>query len=506
MPTLNTIPIHKTLRRKLENLDEAEDPNSNPTNAALSVPDPSSKKVKVVSIHTPHALLSRDPNQIRDHIGPNVPINAILDLRSSIADALINDKHNGHGKESWIFQDRINLLLSNSNDNNSEWLFLNQLRTKKAFIEGSCTALDYCIHASFDLLMSFPENDETHQSESLPFQSIDENICNISTIPTGSKQLDQLLSPPPSSIAALHSTFKQYIPNSNKTHTPGLAFGLVTEVTGPPASGKTQLALTLASNAAKQKMTVHYLASGGGNSTIVPLARRLLNILRSTNVNHSNLLFTQILERVTFHTVTDGYQALTKLTEIQQTIEGKNRIRNDCDSEIDTSNSNDQFRKYRNFKNSRILLIFDSASGCLSPNIAGSRIDGGVGSALMNQVGIMLRRMARINNHAVFVTNGSVGKPLSYAQMHNNDNQSSSTIAQDIFKQPAMRNMWKIADIRVCFGILEDCNLNQRDGIGVRKIRAILDKHFAKSCNPQKCSAPERNIELAITLAGICDV
>lgn len=500
MPTLGTLPIHRALRTKLENLDNTQPSEQNTTTTSPS----RAKAASGANIHTPQALLSRDPKQIRDRIGPNIPLHAILDLRASVANALIQDENHEHGREAQKFVNHVDNLISESSQPFSS---LNNIRHSSPFIDGSFTALDYCFHSFHDQYLA----DRNPNTSSFPPNRTDEIVVTLSSIHTGSERLDDLLSSSSDSTSALKSTFTQFLPSRNvylnspnaayleRKLNGGIAFGIVTEVTGPPASGKTQLALTLAINASKQNIHVHYLAAGGGNRTIIPLARRLYAMSRSPRSESSSQ--SECLHKIHFHSVKDGYHALAIMDQIKRNSENLHEeIVNDV----------------KDVSKKRILLILDSASGCLSPNILVERRDGGIGSSLIHEVGMALRRLARIYQHAVFVTNGTVGcinmsSNGNSADVRNDHNQQSNIIRRHY--QPAMKNMWKVADIRICFDILEDLDKNQnliRQDIETRafrrKIRATLDKHYAKSCNPAERYIAERSAEFALWHLGVTDL
>ena len=137
---------------------------------------------------------------------------------------------------------------------------------------------------------------------------------------------------------------------------------------------------------------VYFLASGYGHGTLLPLVRRLQHFCTADN-------FQDVIQNVTFTTVNDGYEALTALEQVGD--------------------------------EKRILVILDSASGCLCADLYSSG-DGEAGLMLSKQVARILRRIARHNGAAVLVTNGPVSGEASGVK-------------------PAMGQTWHAADVALWF-------------------------------------------------------
>jgi len=330
------------------------------------------------AIETPQAFLSRDPASLAAAL--NAPLSHIEKVRAAVADALAAKAP--HGKRAL----RIAATVGNENEE------------QQPIIVGAVTALDLCRYHEF-LHGDQPAGISTH-----------------------SRRLDELLAFPPE--------FKC-------SSTGGVPFGYVTQVTGPPASGKTQLALRLAAELAAQSGKVFFLASGFGHGTLLPLVRRLQHFCDKQN-------FQNILQNVTFITVNNGHEALAAMEQVGETNRG--------------------------------LLILDSASGCLSADLYAAG-DGDVGKVLAQQVAYNLRRIARHNGAAVFVTNG--------------------TVSGDNGVKPAMGQAWYAADVSLWFQTIEGPNT------GSKRIRATLEHHSAKQCIQ---TVDDRTVEFLITSAGIADV
>lgn len=297
------------------------------------------------SIETPQAFLSRDPASLAQALDATLP--HIEKVRAAVADALAAKAP--HGKRAL----RVVATVNTNKDSVQQ----------HPIIVGAVTALDLCRYHEY-LHGDQPAGISTH--------------C---------RRLDELLA------------FPQEFKCSSSG---GVPFGYVTQVTGPPASGKTQLALRLAAEHAAQSGKVFFLASGFGHGTLLPLVRRLQHFCDKQN-------FQAILQNVTFAVVNNGHEALAAMEQVEDTNRG--------------------------------LLILDSASGCLSADLYAAG-DGDVGKALAQQVAYNLRRIARHNGAAVLVTNG--------------------TVSGDHGVKPAMGQAWYAADISLWFQCMYDTNAGSK--------------------------------------------
>ena len=334
--------------------------------------------------------MSRDPASLAQSL--RVPLLQIEKVRAAVSDALAAKAP--HGKRAL----HVAATIGNAESYNP-------------IVVGALTALDLCRY-------------QEHLHEDQP-----------AGISTHSRRLDELLA---------------YPAEFNCSTTGGLPFGYVTQVTGSPASGKTQLALGLAAQHAADSGKVYFLASGFGHGTLLPLIRRLQHFCTASN-------FQNVLQNVTFATVNNGYEALSVLEQVGD-------------------------RK-------RILVILDSASGCLSGDLYAPG-DGDVGLMLSQQVARTLRRLARHNGAAVLITNGTVSG-------------DGNTL------KPAMGQAWHVADVALWFeattsigSSLEDPSVSVSD---IKRIRATLEHHSAKPCH-RRNTIGERTVELVITSTGIADV
>lgn len=430
MPTFASIGVHPQLRETLA-------------------------KVKP-PIETPQALLSRDPLGLAQAV--HVPINQIMELRSAIADALVSKEIHGrralHIKATLEHYPAATSRVDSTVDegesgfDNDGKLQLQQ--HDDSLILGSVSALDLGLYESLCF--------DRHRALS-----------------TGSNRLDELLSPPAefTNTAVVHPLKKQQqtVSSGEDSSKIGMPFGYVTQVTGPPACGKTQLALMVSALHASKEPgpSVFYLASGVGHATLI-LARRMNHFCQRTkNANPIN--------GVNFFNVSNGYEALSALSEIEAKIQQR-------------SVSQQKQGTGLSLLHPRVLIVFDSASGCLSGDLY-SAGDGGAGVSLAREVAWTLKRLARQHGAAVLVTNGTVS-----AEKHS--------------LKAAMGQSWKAADLKLWLKVVEDAgqDVRQSNNSGIcvsqRKIiSATLEQHPAKAVHGKKTS--EITANFAITASGISD-
>lgn len=336
------------------------------------------------SIDTPQALLSRDPTSLAHAL--KVPLRIIDSVRSAVADALIASTRDG--KRSL----RVSAIIQEDDE----------VEGKRPMLVGSISALDYIVYQ--------------------------QDTCTAHPISSGSERLDKLLG----------------IDDFN----PGLAFGNVTELTGTPSSGKTQVALALAAQHAHRGGKVFYLASGFGHGTIVPLARRLSHYTNKEDYHH-------VLSNVSFTPITNGYQALALLLQLEE----DHLIVNDSNRE-------------------GFLVILDSASGILAGDLYASG-DGDAGLIIARQVALQLKKMVRNYNVAVLVTNG--------------------TVSGDKGNKAALGQVWRVADIQLWLEVIETFD----ETAPFKMIRGSIEKHPYRAWHRKETN---QMAEFGITTCGIVDL
>lgn len=560
MPTLRSTGVHPTLCKVLSGVEgptkdertetaedgaEEEDHDDDKKRDCPKTPTMTTKRH--APILTPQALLSRDPSQIcsilsssaqiphggkknddRDFEVNNnnkeqqmtkkaavvVPLSAVLRLRASVARAMIRDPILGHGHAAEETKRRADMIDSTMR---KRWRQDEETEHYQNFrpvpiVEGAVTALDLCLDSA-----------SSHSSRTQ----------HHSIIKTGSLCLDALLAPP----AHYDSEYFGSLNNdNNKNNTNnnnvlgGIRVGFVTEVYGPPASGKTQLALSIASAAATTMTTtttttnsgscawhIHYLTAGGGGASAIPLARRckqlcrsrLSSFFRATNKHKQQQapreFLQSALDRISFTSVPNACAALAALASMEQSLLK-------------------QQQQHSPTTTTYTLIILDSASACLASNSHGTN---SIGAAWINDVSLALRRLTRtFRGVAVFTTNGTV----SVRGRHRYRVDESVVAA-------ALGTTWRGADISIRLDIVRDeydtegndesafiaasgsagasssagaglsLSLSPPDVPGLvmasrRIVRATLERHWAKSVSHSSCCS----VEFAVDGTGIVDV
>jgi hypothetical protein len=203
---------------------------------------------------------------------------------------------------------------------------------------------------------------------------------------------------PPSTLLSCFTKFTSTEHDIN-TIAGGIPFGYVTQISGPPSSGKTQLVLSMiarsSSNAAGTTTTpttstaLHrtwYMCSA--NTSTIQTAQRLNELCMPSNRD-------DILQCTTFTSVSDDYQVLQRLFELESYL-----IQNNHSSQKEPS-----------AMSKPVLLVIDSCSGCLrtATNDTNSKNNyDNNHSALLRTVGTTIRRMTRQYHLATILINGTV--------------------------------------------------------------------------------------------------
>ena len=343
--------------------------------------------------------------------------------------------------------------------------------------------------------------------------------CRVPPVSTGSRAVDELLAPCVE-YETLHEGFNLPPPFRVPRPRParqappsgGVAFGLVTELTGPPSSGKTQLALSSAARAVlRSGLSVRYIAAGHSprslgrrfHSVCISVARemldeedRLVNVgdggrgSRHETEEEARARATEALDRITFETAADGHSLLMALARIEAEELGRDSADDDDDDYSDNGT----------------LLIVDSASSVLSHHLSGDRL----GPALLEQAGLTLRHLARTldgrfgppetetpRRFAVLVTNGSVARRASDGR-HGGGGGGAGAVPATSSNKPAMGRYWHVADVGVWVegdeaGATGDAAA-AGDGSSVaglavdgsRRATATLIVHHGRSCRARK--------------------
>jgi len=404
MPTFQSIGIHPELRSRLVTERRGQEGGDQQP------------------VETPQALLSRHPTSLRlldrqTGTSKAISLSKATKLREDVAHALI--ARSNFGKYVRSVQDVVR-----ENDQGE----------KEVFESDSSINIDGCL-SSLDLVR---------------FELFKQQKCVFPCLSTGSSALDQMLALPPE-----YTAISTQINIGTGETSYGLPFGHVTQFSGPPASGKTQLALQLA--ASPLCIQCWYLCS---NAAIRSYVQRLLRLMQSSSNQK------EILDGIKFCTVTDEYQLLACLADVEASLRQRNQVSMQGDSNDST----------QDYVCTPTLLILDSASGCLSSE----------NDVLLQKVSSTIKRMARQFSVAVVVANGSVTK----SDAEPNARQS----------KPALGRSWKAAaDIHVWLEALAP-----RSSDGSMVVQAKLDKHPAKSCSEDDSSPLVSSF--LISASGIRDV
>lgn len=404
---------------------------------------------------TPSALLSRDPSQLSEALA--LPLERIRDVRAGVAEGVVNDRYAGHGGRAAELAAAVTDRCCAEEDGAEA---AGENLRPPALMTGAVTALDMCART---LLLEGACSRRGGRNPSL------------GSIRTGSNAVDRLLAPDDaySSFGVelrLQFPFKtsndQFTSNNyaaDNSPKGGVPFGVVTEFSGPPSSGKTQLALSVAAHAAiENELRVHYVSGGGSRKA---LSRRLFSMCtdlarrrrrsESTDViahrieEEANFLALKALDRISVVSVPDAYSLLATLARIDHDEASR---RGDGDA-----------------TEGGTLLVVDSVSGCLGHHLSGEK----VGAALANQVALTLRQMARTHDgrlglgssnagkksakflsqafwprrFAVVVTNGSVAKNPSESESLGTSKAAAGIPTQK--NKPAMGRYWHVSDVGV---------------------------------------------------------
>jgi hypothetical protein len=575
MPTLRQVSIHPQtlerlssgIKRKRSNTSSSsgtnnciepppDDDNDNSSSAAAAASASASGAALFVPIRTPSALLSRDPAKLSADL--NTSLRNIHTLRVSVAREIISNPYSGHERHATDVATAVTkfcCIHTDDNDNTIDNLQakrrISQQHRSTPLIPGAITALDMCAHARYIKTISSRRSNQQH--------------FNLSCIRTGSDALDMLLAPDhsyslfddgwsmPHPFDLPCGTINNNIDGGEcftngsyplqSDSERGVPFGKVTEFSGPPSGGKTQLALSIAAHAVLVNgLKVHYILGGNSRRAV---ARRLFAVFsalaRSQHLMaRGQMMMTEEevksmtlkkMERVHISSVPDAYSLLAILARI--------------DNEEVAYQTDIEFAMNKSDINNGTLVIIDSVSSCLGHHLASD-----VGAFLASQVASTLRYMARTHdghlhmndrfqkpNHeqnystmrelrrfAVVVTNGSVVK-RSFDPVPHGMSARTQSFGKQTQHQPAMGQYWHVSDVGIW---LEEDNRLENDGSSSnqpisfyentppvalslaekRRVRASLLNHFGKSCRSDLVSHRHTNsvARFLIRSGGISDV
>ena len=445
-------------------------------------------------IATPHALISRHPHALRlgDKDGTlssesraketnPLEVQGISDLRRETANKMVAQSSAGQRhslmeavlQEQQIKQQQQQRIQLFSDDNS----FDAEVAAKDVLsnIPGTVTVLD---------LLQYQTAISTTMAQA------EEVTAKLhACISTGSLALDTLLGIPSeiaTSIASsLHSNSNNSIYNVHASYhhgslclpTPvrGLPWGYVIQCTGSTASGKTQLALSVAASATAQDCPVFYVASAFGHGKLKSLASRCKEL--ATALSRDKRHLQAMMNLISFQVLEDGHQLLMCLAELEQQFLAQK-----------TEESPLSPPPYR-------VVIIDSASGCLSSE----------DEVLLQRVALRLKHLARLYNLIVWINNASFA-PSTYNNNNNNNNNGSSTgytrsnnnkTLSEFFgkRKPALGMAWnkRVADVHISLEKLPSTLVTGDNNVPNKStrlsqhpdmiVRATLEAHPFKKCD-----------------------
>jgi len=232
-----------------------------------------------------------------------------------------------------------------------------------------------------------------------------------------------------------------------------------------------------------------------------------------------------VLERIEFEVVEDGYVLLASLARLERDFLNSGGGGSGNGSEDDDGGDGRE--------DHHCLVIIDSASGALSPLLYGEN-DGGAGSAVMNEVLVVLRRLARCT---VWTSDGNdfrgkTKKKRRIAVLVTNGVVSAKNIGGGRQRgaqryRPALGDSWRVADVRLQMEVYGDVYGRNEDNSGgcavpglvrstMRRVNAQLERHYAKACyrsqHQRQCQGgqmgrreEEGRCEFGIQVCGIVD-
>jgi hypothetical protein len=400
-------------------------------------------------------------------------------------------------------------------------------------IVGAVTALDTCARAlsQEEILGSKVAADVSGKLRSRR---------KIDCIQTGSAHFDELLAPDEAHFLStdgwgLPRPYKLYCtvgyPSSLFCqYQGGVPYGMVTEISGPPFSGKTQLALSIAAHAViKQGLRVHYLLGGccGRKALSRRLHAMILKLVRFTLSSAGNESVIVGFQGDSQSNITNGEKVGSILAKAMQCVEVT--YIPDAHSLIATlaQINHDEEVSFHCCKGGSkykgTLIIIDSVSGCL-----GHHLSSDSGTALTSQVALTLRQMARTHNCRLTANDSmrATCQPRRFAVVHTNGSVamrrpsfslSSSKSPGKLFqKKPAMGRYWRASDIILWLQVEESplrdiyainsYNSSPVFGLSFLESKVIcvgVQKHYGKS---SKKNSSNLVAKICIQSYGICDM
>jgi AAA domain len=536
MPTFQSIGVHPALRSRLvtqssviaaassASADAAPDNDSAPNSSTTSTKQSSSSGASSSSVETPLALLACHPDSLR-FLDPAsgkcraIDKDQVTELRQQVAEAILADTRDG------LHVGRVRgglLCVADSRDCGDRAdpyssptavegeALASAKRRKRSTSSVENENRNNAMHTSGDAdNFHFPSNEVDALStmndsylfgtlttlELLKYESmlrgqhqVASHPPEVGSLTTGCRQLDLLLSFPVEYggiVAAVSRSLcegvggheQQHQQGSERCGGGGVPRGYVTQLYGPPASGKTQVALHVAahrfdaSRAANINNSVHPASSSADADRrasrfpcwfLVPPASQVSCAERIAALSDND---PAVMSQTYFHPVSDIYQVLSALVSVEESLLSAAAPENlgastECGGAPGLSPP--------------ALIVLDSAStfcGCPDPN-------SGESQRLTSQLAKTLKRIARQHLAAVLVTNGSIRATTPTSGPQSVGSAPPETKRTTML--PALGRIWERAvDIQVKV-VEEEARVSPPPNASSQVLRATLTRHPAK--------------------------
>ena len=523
MPTFESIHFCRGLANRLVAISDNNNNNNNNNNHG----DQTAANTTLLPIDTPQALISRHPHSLRltneDGTVSTNPLhcNGFPELRREVAGKLVALSLAGqrHARmELVVQQQRHERQQEQQQDENDEPDFGSSASSSLLWSSSSVSSFPGTVTA-LDMLQYQKAITTTAAAATTTTRNA------FIVLSTGALALDTLLGIPPEIATSISSS----VPRSLSISTPvqGLPWGHVIHCTGPSASGKTQLALSVAASAAAQGCAVLYLASAVGHGSLRSLAQKFRHFAGGMALHRSHL--TAMMDSVAFQVVDDGHQLLVGLAELEQqflSVQSLDKPANDYRTNLNNTNSTNELSSSSLSTSPAVrVVILDSASGCLSTE----------DETLLQRVALRLKHLARHYHLVVWINNasmmpssinqtsrnhqdrdsiGSVGTMEASPRHHTHgQNETTPTTLQ---RKVALGAAWnkRVADLHISLENIQRQTTSSDSGMTTRQsqepsappnnetvIRATLRAHPFKKC--QRGSVVTADI--SISARGIQD-
>ena len=410
MPTFASIGLHPDLHDRIVAQSSSLSSTSNRRHSATATTSSTTDVVTTVHsdyhiITTPMAFLNRNPKQqlyLKVPVVPSAASQSVTDKDNT--STLITNTHNDDAPATYAWNIRP--------------ISLHQTKRLRYEMAVACIQQSMKVRQpTEDTSMLYPNNtfkrqrttdaiyDNTTNGKSglrlttftgmiQASDIIQQDMVRISSpqyspyIPTGCHTLDQQLL----NLVSLSLRHTGTATHLNSTTGPtivgGIPLGHITQISGPPASGKTQLVWSMIASSMTATTTsvlhsVYYI--GDSYSHIVRATQRLYELFAHSSLSSHDRIV--LLQRIVCTVATTSYQVLHRLQEFEAYLQSKTN-----------TTQQEQHHKYHS-----ILLVIDSCSSCCSDSI-----NDGSHMTVLRVIGQMIRRLTRQYHIATILVNGTV--------------------------------------------------------------------------------------------------